>query len=486
MPTLPEMVEAVERLLRERASQEEAKSFPIGTVRKWKDGNEYIKTPDGWVPHTKGQKQAATPAPSPAKPVAAIGASSRKTQHFKPEAAAKTFADFLTNPAAPENQKAVRETLNTLCRDFGMLDRDAGSVGAFKIESRSKEQLPGGAGGIHDWDGGIIVRDKSIKRAQDLVAAQAAGQAGNPKGAKGMHVLVHEAVHGHSPIRREQFKGRYRLLEEATTEMAARKVMKDAFGTGWDKFSAGPDSFGAYHLFCDSLQQGVQAALGRKGFKLDKADDWNSFIGEASVEMRRRPPPSDPDKNAYLRRFASSLPISEERLNQMGGADSVREEVAKSVWLSLKPAKEEEKLRMAEVKLIKLGLLDPKNPTKVPPEVLKEIEPYVKALAKAKQDWASYLAGGTVSESKLVALLAALREADLGLSEPLTDEDAGMLPRNDIDLAIAYARLLDRDGKLDGWALRDLAMLQDDVKGALVKLRDAVERYGLKVQGTDD
>jgi hypothetical protein len=436
--TLLEALAAVEQELLE------AKSFPIGTVRKWKDGKEYIKTADGWMPHTKGQKQAATPAPSPApaKAVTAVGASSRKTQQFSPAAAAKTFADFLANPAAPENQKAVRETLNTLCRDFGMLDRDAGSVGAFKIESRSKEQLPGGVGGIHDWDGGIIVRE-----------------------------------------------GRYRLLEEATTEMAARKVMKDAFGTGWDKFSAGPDSFGAYHRFCDSLQQGVQAALGRKGFKLDKADDWNGFIGEASVEMRRRPPPSDPDKNAYLRRFASSLPISEERLNQMGGADSVREEVAKAVWLSLKPAREEEKLRTAEAKLLQLGVLDPvknagyKNLPKAAQDILV---PLAQSLAKAKQDWTTYLAGGDVSESKLVALLAALREADLGLSEPLTDEDAGMLPRNDIDLAIAYARLLDRDGKLDGWALRDLAMLQDDVKGALVKLRDAVQKYGLKVQGADD
>lgn len=479
--TLFEGLAALERELTD------AKGFPVGTVRKWK-GGDYLKTKDGWVKQAGGKQPSPAPAPAQTPMVAPAGmpTTSRKTNKFGFVEAAKTLLSFLANPDAPENQKAVRELFNTLCSDFGMLDRDKGKAGANKLEQKTKAELPPGVGGVHDWNGTIIVRDKSVARAAKLMEAKKSGAPIPPKAEKGAHVIVHEAVHGHSPIRREQFKGRYRLLEEATTELAARKVMRDTFGTDRAKFSPGPDSYGAYHKFCDSLQQGVVASLGRRGFKMDKPEDWDDFLGEASIEMRRRPPPTDPDKNAYLRRFASSLPIPAERLKQMGGADAVREEVAKAVWMSLKPAREEEKLRTAEAKLVQLGLLDPKSPPKIDPIVLKEIQPYVAALAKAKKDWSDYLAGGPVTESAAAALLDALREARLGLSEAATDEDAGMLPRNDIELAIAYARVLARDGQLDGWALRDLAMLQDDVKGALVKLRDAVEKYGLTVQGADE
>ena len=66
------------------------------------------------------------------------------------------------------------------------------------------------------------------------------------------------------------------------------------------------------------------------------------------------------------------------------------------------------------------------------------------------------------------------------------DEDAGMLPRNDIDLAIAYARVLAQNGKLTGDALRDLALLQDDSEKGIKQLAIAVQRYGLNVAGATE
>jgi hypothetical protein len=56
-----------------------------------------------------------------------------------------------------------------------------------------------------------------------------------------------------------------------------------------------------------------------------------------------------------------------------------------------------------------------------------------------------------------------------------------MLPRNNLALAIAYARVLSDKGELTPDALRDLALLQDDVRAASKALAAAVEQYALKV-----
>ena len=478
LPTLDELMEAVERRLSGQIPCEEGHGFPVGTVRKWKDGKDWIKTPSGWEPHSPGHAAPAAMPSTPSTPSTPSGAggfepaTARRLEEFKPASAARAMSALLATPDSPAAQKAVRDSLRKLCSDFGMLDRDAGSAGANVVKMQSKTQIGAGVNGIHDWTGGIISRDKCVKRAAELMATQAKGEPAPLKGEKGMHVLVHEAIHGHSPIQRKQFKGRYRLLEEATTELASRKVMHDAFGTPWEKFTT-QENFGAYGEFCSALHRGVKTALGRLGFEVQPPTGWYDFLGEAAVEMRRRPPPTDPDKGAYLKRFASSLPLPKGQSEKMGGADKVAEEVAGAVWLSLKPAREEEKLRT-----LKAQMLSPKIPPQMKLAAQQALAAQEDALKKAVADWEGYKAGGPVKEA-LDRLLDALRP--LLAEGVLPEDDDGMLPRNDLDLAVAYARVLDRDGKLTPAAMRDLALLQDDVPGALAALSAAVEQFGLTV-----
>lgn len=492
----------------------EAKGLPLGTVRKWRTG-EHMKTKDGWVPvpasasSAKKPKSKAAPK-TPVAPTAAtsvVGApsgSAQKQKKFDRKSAGKAFADLESDLSSPEKQKAVRETLNSLCADFGMIDRDTGTQGKDRILVKAKSELPPGVGGIHEWDGGIIIRDKSLRRASSLMTQL---QSGAPypdpmtkeygKAEKGMHVLVHEAVHGHSPIRREQFKGRYRLLEEATTEMAARKVMHDAFGTRWERFSDPENGIGAYSDFCGKLYAGTKAALARKGFSLPNPADWYDFLGTACIEMRRREPKFDNDKNTYLRRYASSLPIEPEQLKALGGPDGVREEVAGAVWMALKVAKEQEKVMRVEggkkrdemllamaLKAVKEGHPDAAKIAPTIPLLQARIQeagallgPLKKSAKTAEEDWEAYKAGGPLKESALVILAHLLTEAVMSDE----NEDAGMLPRNDIELAIYYAKALSDDGKLTPSALRDLALLQDNVAAAAKRLADAVIAMGMTV-----
>ncbi len=477
----------------------EAKGFPIGTVRTWSNGT-FIKTKDGWVPHSEGGAAPAVaptvaPVAAPKKPYT-VGDSARLKKNFDPAAAAKVFAALLADPTSNAAQREARKALTTLCADFGMLDRDTDKPLNDFLLLKAKEQLPPGVGGIHHWNGAITVRDKSAKRATALLSTTGGSAAAEPaysveavKQLKGMHVLVHEAVHGHSPIRQENFKGRYRLLEEATTEMAARKVMRDTFGTPWAWFKprinpatgAWAESIGAYLSFCGSLREGVAAALKHKKFPDTMTDEqWEDFVGATSVEMRRRPPPYDKDKKEFLKRFASSLPLTEEQIAAMGGKEAIAEEVGKAVWLSLKPASEQEKLDTLKAKAI---LSTASEAERLMAQAA--IPSQEAALNAAKGAWFKYRLTGQFTENRSAVLFQHLETLfEAAPSKP--NEDAGMLPRNDIDLAIAYARVLSEDGRLTGDVLRDLALLQDDSEGAIKRLAIAVERYGLKVTGTQE
>jgi hypothetical protein len=457
----------------------EAKALPVGTVRTWANGD-FIKTKDGWVPH-KGDVATAPSVEPSAKPKLNT---SRLKKDFNPSSAAATFAAlFATGSEA--DQKAARQALNRLCSDFGMRDRDGYdfAIGRDKMIVSKKGELPAGVGGIHHWDGSIQVRDKTVRRTGELLSAFARGTnvINEDKRVNAVHTLVHEAVHGHSPIRREQFKGRYRLLEEATTEMAARKVMRDTFGVPWEKYNAPNGLLGAYRDFCKSLTEGVTAALKHKGYTLEDKDA-DDFIGGASVEMRRRPPPFDDNKDQFLKRFAASLPLSDDDYAKIGSKEDVRDEVAKAVWLSLKPAREVEKLwRLQAV------VMNEKSSPQEKADAQKAVGAQMLALGKANAEWKNYLSTGK-TESRLLVLLDLLQEAGMESKTKVSgdDEDAGMLPRNDIDLAIAYARVLAQNGKLTGDALRDLALLQDDSEKGIKQLAIAVQRYGLNVAGATE
>lgn len=516
MPDLVDLVLALDARLRGDVSGEGdegaelgegRKPYPVGTIRDWKDGK-VIKTANGWEPYeaSKALQKAAEPvsaptpssAPEPApapvpEPAAAPSEpapapAAPKTKKFDEAQCAKALRDFFADPS-PAAQQAVREQFNTLCADFGMLNRDkppgGGQFLLFKKDSNGNYEM--GAEGLHAWDGTIKVKEKHAVRAAVLLEGKGpsitglADELNENKHLHSMRVLVHETIHGHSPIRQENFKGRYRLLEEATTEMAARKVMADRFGANWAQLM----EEGSYRDFCEALSIGAYVALKKKGISptIRYPFDWTALVGEACVEMRRRPPPHDPDKYAYLNRFASCLPVK--------GADSpdVVKEVAEAVWLALKPAREAEKARVAwaKISLISKDYQFQSLPEKEQQKIIAPFEAELMRARKGAKDaeakFKAYIEGtasaADSTDEALNSLLLALMEA--APMKPVLSDDEGMLPRNDLPLAIEYAKVLASQGALTPEALEDLAMLQDDVIGASEALVAALREDGLKV-----
>jgi hypothetical protein len=496
LPSIQEQIEAfVARRRSEDFQQALESAMRIGTVRDWKRGR-VIKTARGWVPLENQPLSPGSAAQKAMKSPLAVGGgaaattigsiNSRKSALFSPAKTLDALDAFAAIPNSDAAQRKVRKSLRKLCSDFGMLDRGGESVGSKKFGVFEKKH--GVPDGLHTWDGTIVVKPKIVARAKSLMEAVSQGKQQSEwpeKAATGMHVLVHEAIHGHSPIRREQYKGRYRLLEEATTELAARKVMKDAFGVAWSDYGDVDDTdstsdakMGAYAEFCSAVSQGVRAALQRTGIKTPDGEAWQDFLGEAAIEMRRRPPPTDPDKYAYLNRFASSLPLTPEQLQSAGGAEKVFKEVSEAVWLSLKPAREREKLFTIYAALIEEKGLSAQQVKSgdVPEDVKKLVFGQIDATKQAEKKWADYLSGKSNAAEAVESLLAALHEAGVVL-----DDDTGVLPRNDIGLAVAYARVLSEFGELTPGALRDLALLQNDSMSAAEALADAVEKYQLRI-----
>ncbi len=455
--------------------QDEAKALPLGTVRDWKRG-QVIKTARGWEPVTDVPASVASsvggsvPAPSTSIPASvSITADdlpkSRKAATFSPQQMATALAAFHSDPLNPDAQLQIRAGLRRLCADYGMLDRDENSPeeGRFAYLEGEKTAT---ALGVHTWEGGILVRADQVKYAWK----ESQRLAGDPtrekkdKYALGFHVLTHEAVHGHSPIDKKNFKGRFRLLEEATTEMASRKINSEISGIPMAQFA----KIGAYGEFCSALYQGTKAALARFGIDAVPPETWYDILGEASIEMRRRPPLFDKSKEQYTRRFAESLPLPAAKIGDK--APQIVEEVAKAIWVALAPAKEKEKL---------YRLLGKQKQVKDPDQLsllANEIAAQQKVYEAAQQAWQTYTSGkGAATENRRDRMVRLLREA-VG-----TDEDTEMLPRNNLAEAILYARVLSDQDELTEDAIRDLAMLQDDVAAGHAALSAAIIRYDLNV-----
>jgi hypothetical protein len=462
---------------------QEAKAMPVGTVRTWSNGT-FIKTKDGWEPHKEGGGSSPAPeiAPTP-EPVAepkpyTIGSSLRVSQTFDAAAASNAFVKMLTSKSE-EDQKVAREYLNKLCSDFGMLDRNVSKEGRYKLKVSRKEDLPPNVSGIHHWSGEIEVQNVAMLQSVAYLRGVAHATA------NGIHTLIHEAVHGHSPVRQENWCGNYRVLEEATTEMAARKVMRDSLGIPWKKFSPHISDetgmydrgLGSYEDFCTLMRQGVEMGLYHSGIREIGSDDpyaYQDLIGAASIEMRRRPPPFDNSMDEFLERFAASVPVEVKKGYR--NPDGSREKVAKKIVESMRVILDVESQREKVTRWKALILTAADEGTKNFLEAM--LEEQMKQYTKAQERWTKYQRSGRVTESRLAVLLQGLEEA---LNVQDKKENEGMLPRNDIALAIAYARVLSAEGRLTGDALRDLALLQDNSEQGIKLLAEAVRSYGLTV-----
>lgn len=151
------------------------------------------------------------------------------------------------------------------------------------------EKLPAGVLGSHRMIDGRIrlapriatdarkFADAYTKDPKDVRAKLKAGDAALRKQAEGLHVLVHESLHGFGPMRLGQYFGVHAQVEEIVTENLARKVMQDKFSV--------PRWSGAY-------EREIQAALGaiREHFKVG-AGTAQKLLDTVTDRFKRLPQP---------------------------------------------------------------------------------------------------------------------------------------------------------------------------------------------------
>jgi hypothetical protein len=131
------------------------------------------------------------------------------------------------------------------------------------------------------------------KKLRELAAARRKTGRANPPGhveayalesqARGMHVLVHETLHGFGPTYNSQYEKKNAAVEEVTTEVLARAVMRDRYG-----INPPPD----YRIPAYNTEIKIAADALRDHFGLTD-ENAMKLLEQASAEFKRTPmPPS--------------------------------------------------------------------------------------------------------------------------------------------------------------------------------------------------
>jgi hypothetical protein len=145
-----------------------------------------------------------------------------------------TLAAALTDRATWPEQKRIREKTRSLLDKQGFMSRDVSRRNPFR-DIWISQRTPHGAA-YHGWDGEIVfsplhgeqvkeVTGEIAKHATNLPRPEEATRKWMPYGS-----LFHEELHGHSPLKSSAYRGRGIGLEEAGTEILARKMSRESLG----------------------------------------------------------------------------------------------------------------------------------------------------------------------------------------------------------------------------------------------------------------
>lgn len=110
-----------------------------------------------------------------------------------------------------------------------------------------------GADAAHDWDGHMLVRGDVLSRAKVAMRLAEAGRDVPENIRDAVRILVHEELHGYSLCTARSYSGIGRVLEEVGTELNARRVTGDVFGTA--------HTFGAYSELIDQVRYSILPVL---------------------------------------------------------------------------------------------------------------------------------------------------------------------------------------------------------------------------------
>lgn len=193
--------------------------------------------------------------------------------------------------AEPEDARAMREEIGSMLAEYGMEPRDPGR-GYESLQVFQARRLRGSVG-INSGEmrlNGQVVRDGAAT-AETVTAGNAAGL--NPAQlvgqAQGMRTVIHEHVHTMSKSTASAYARQGKVIEEVTTEVAARRILADQFPHLDPEIVRNPERFGlkaSYQGWIDRVSDQVRKAGEQTGIRMTE-DEAFDVIADAAVRMRR-------------------------------------------------------------------------------------------------------------------------------------------------------------------------------------------------------
>lgn len=249
-----------------------------------------------------------TPGAQPLKPAAlraapAVTAELQRLGARDPEAAAALVQpwniDEYRRAVAAGDGRAARSAIRGILWQGGVLPRDVlrdtQTAGVLEVATSEaiKRETGGADQGYHAWDGRVVIRD------EDLKTSARTGFADQGRVRSVIKTAVHEELHGATPYTSPAFyQGAAAAVEEATVELAARRLTARAFGID-EKFF----DYSGYQKTIDSI---ASVVADRAGISASEAV---ARMTDAGIAMRSRARGNEkiPDHD-FVGAFVRALP----------------------------------------------------------------------------------------------------------------------------------------------------------------------------------
>lgn len=130
--------------------------------------------------------------------------------------------DVALGNVSKDGGKAARVELRAMLDRFGYKGARKLEAGHDLIKIADSGDMAG-MSAYADWDGSIALSDRTLKRSRGALRKMQLG-ADPGEDAHELSALLHEELHGASALKSTAYQGHGAALEEATTELAARRI----------------------------------------------------------------------------------------------------------------------------------------------------------------------------------------------------------------------------------------------------------------------
>lgn len=166
-------------------------------------------------------------AASPFAPKGLVPSGGKLVASAETKALARRLDVALGN-IAKDGGASARAEVRALLSQHGIKARSLGT-GANAIKVTDPADM-GGMAGFHEWDGTIRLAPNTIRDSRAALRKIQLGIDPGDDHANALNVLLHEEIHGASAMTKAAFQGPGAALEEAATELVARRISSQLMG----------------------------------------------------------------------------------------------------------------------------------------------------------------------------------------------------------------------------------------------------------------